>query len=74
MKYELLYTEISSEIPIENTDNYKIVIQIRLHPVDNIAPDFSKDIIVVSSNSQTGFEVDAQREQEIQNYLNQINQ
>jgi len=74
MKYELLNTIISAEMPILESDEYAVIITLRLHPTDNIASDFSKDVVVVSNNSQTGFEVDAQREQEIQNYLNQINQ
>ncbi len=78
MKYELINKSVSQEIDIyENdvkTDNYKAIITIGLHPTDGIAPDFSKDIEVISSNLQNGFEVDEQREQAIQDYLNLINQ
>ena len=58
----------------EPTDNYEVTITLGIHSIDNIAPDFSKDIIVTHYNSQTGFEVDEQREQAIQDYLNLINQ
>lgn len=79
MKYELINTSISPEYPVFDTNNqlttdYKVIITISLHPTDNIAPNFSKDIEVISSNSQTGFDVDAQRELAITNYINQINQ
>lgn len=88
MKYELIKTDISPERTImqdildgneniigqEPTDEYEVVITIGIHPTDGVAPDFSKDIIVTSNNSQTGFEVDIQRQQEIENYLNLINQ
>lgn len=79
MKYQLLNTSISSEIPIlgeagEATNDYQVIITLCLKPIDGIAPSFFKDIEVTSNNSQTGFEVDVQRQQEINNYLNLINQ
>lgn len=78
MKYELINKSISPEIEIyENgikTDTYKVIITLGLHPTDNIANDFSKDIIVTSNNAQTGFEVDVQRQQEIDNFILLINQ
>ena len=58
----------------ESTDNYKVTITLGIHPTDNIANDFSKDIEVISNNSQTGFEVDIQRQQEIDNFIILINQ
>jgi len=86
MKYELIKTDISSERVVmqdiieediivgqEPTDEYEVTITIGLHPIDGIAPDFSKDIIVRHNNHQTGFEVDTQREQEITNFLNYVN-
>lgn len=74
MKYELLNTIISAEMPIVDSDEYAVVITLRLHPTDNIASDFSKDIIVVSNNSQTGFEVDEIRQIAINDFLTLINQ
>lgn len=73
MKYRLLNTNISTEQSLEN-DEYKVTIYLNIEPIDGIAPIFSKLIEVISTNSQTGFEVDTQRQQEIQNYINQINQ
>lgn len=86
MKYELIKTDISTERTVmqdiiennnvvgqESTDEYEVTITIGLHSIDGIAPDFSKDIIVRHNNHQTGFEVDIQREQEITNFLNYVN-
>jgi len=88
MKYTISQTDISSERVImqnitdeqgniigqEPTNEYEVDITIGLKHLDNFIPPFSKTIIVKSNNTQTGFEVDIQREQEIQNYINQINQ
>jgi hypothetical protein len=86
MKYELIKTDISAERVVmldiiendnvvgqESTDEYEVTITIGLHPIDGIAPDFSKDIIVRHNNHQTGFEVDTQREFEINKYMTLIN-
>lgn len=86
MKYELIKTDISAERVVmldiiendnvvgqESTDEYEVTITLGIRPTDGIAPDFSKDIIVRHNNHQTGFEVDIQREQEITNFLNNIN-
>jgi len=78
MKFEMTSYEISKErVVFENnlpTDNYEVTITIGLQPTDGFIPPFSKDITVVSNNNMTGFQVDTQREIEIQNFLNQINQ
>jgi len=66
--------EVETIIGQEPTDEYEVIITLGIHPTDEIAPDFSKSIIVKSNNNQTGFEVDEQREQAIQDYLNLINQ
>jgi len=86
MKYELIKYDISAERVVmqdiieddiivgqEPTDEYEVTITIGIHPTDGVAPDFSKDIIVRHNNHQTGFEVDIQRDQEITNFLNYIN-
>lgn len=86
MKYELIKTDISAERVVmqdiiennnvvgqESTDEYEVTITIGLHTIDGIAPDFSKDIIVRHNNNQTGYEVDAQREFEINKYMTLIN-
>lgn len=86
MKYELIKKDISAErvvmqdvivddvvIGTEPTDEYEVTITMGIHPTDGIGADFSKDIIVRSSNSMTGFQVDDQRELAIDNYLQEIN-
>lgn len=86
MKYELIKKDISAErvvmqdvivddvvIGTEPTDEYEVTITIGIRPTDGIALDFSKDIIVRSSNSMTGFQVDYQREQAVADYMQSIN-
>ena len=87
MKYELIKTDISTERVIfqeiigENnetqkipTDEYEVDITIGLKHIDNFIPPFSKTITVKSNNSQTGFEVDEQRQLAIETFINEINQ
>lgn len=57
----------------EETDDYEVTITLGLHTADDLIPDFSKDIIVTSNNSMTGFQVDEQRELAVDNYLQAIN-
>jgi hypothetical protein len=72
MKYEKIGLGYGIETVIDE-DIYSINITIGLHPTDNIAPNFSVDIIVTSDNSQTGYEVDEQRSKAIEDYLELIN-
>lgn len=72
MKYEKINLGYGVEKIIDE-DKYSINITIGLHPTDNIAPNFSVDITVESNNSQTGYEVDAQRNDAVNEYLNLIN-
>lgn len=58
----------------EETDNYEVTITMGIHPTDGIGADFSKDIVVISSNAQTGFEVDDQREQAVTDFMASINE
>lgn len=58
----------------EETDNYEVTITMGIHPTDGIGADFSKDIVVISSNAQTGFEVDDQREQAVTEFMASINE
>jgi len=44
-----------------------------IHTTDGIGADFSKDITVVSNNSQTGFQVDIERATAIEEYMQSIN-
>jgi hypothetical protein len=72
MKYEKTGLGYGVETIIDE-NKYSINITIGLHPTDNIAPNFSIDIIVESDNSQTGYEVDEQRNKAIEDYLELIN-
>tara|TARA_R110000868_G_scaffold236129_3_gene490128 strand:+ start:341 stop:607 length:267 start_codon:yes stop_codon:yes gene_type:complete len=74
MTFELIKYDIGVESPANEDGNYSVNITIGIHCTDNVVPDFSKDIISTSNNSQTGTEVDLQREQEVNNYIIAINQ
>jgi len=73
MKYKLIKYNFGNETETDDEGNYSIIITISLHPTDGIAPDFSKDIIVQSNNNMTGYEVDAQRQAEIEAFILKIN-
>ena len=57
----------------ENTNEYSIDITLPLVTNDELAFQFSKTSLVVSQNSQTGYEVDAARATAVTNYLVEIN-
>jgi len=57
----------------EATDDYEVTITLGIHPTDGIGTDFSKDIIVKSNNSMTGFQVDEQRNLAVIEYIQEIN-
>ena len=65
--------EVETVTGQEETNEYDVTITMGIHPTDGIGADFSKDITVTSSNAQTGFEVDTQREQAVQDYIDSIN-
>ena len=73
MRYNLINTEVSREYAGDNDGEYKVTIYLFLKPIDNIAPVFSKDIELTHHDNQTGYEVDAQREFEINKYMTLIN-
>ena len=56
-----------------DADEYSIDITLPLVTNDELAFQFSKTILVVSQNSQTGYEVDAARATAVANYLIEIN-
>jgi phospholipase C len=66
MKYKLLKADYGNETETVN-DEYSINITLGLMGMDGLTSGigFSKDIVVTSHNSQTGFQVDAQREKAI---------
>jgi len=68
-----LIDEVETITGKEETDDYEVTITLGIHPTDGIGADFSKDITVKSNNSQTGFEVDEQRQQIVTDYMTQIN-
>ena len=65
--------EVETVTGQEETDEYDVTITMGIHPTDGICADFSKDIVVTSNNAQTGFEVDEQREQAVEDYMQSIN-
>lgn len=66
--------EVETVTGQEPTDDYEVTITMGIHPIDGIGADFSKDITVTSSNAQTGFEVDDQREQAVTDFMASINE
>lgn len=72
MRYNLIQTAYANETMIDE-HSYSIDIYLTLESTDGIAPYFSKMITVINLQSQTGFEVDAQRELEIKKYMESIN-
>lgn len=65
--------DVETVTSTEPTDSYEVTITMEIHPTDNIASNFSRDIIVTSDNHMTGFQVDEQREQAIADYMQSIN-
>ncbi len=65
--------EVETVTGQEPTDDYEVTITMGIHPIDGIGADFSKDIVVTSNNSQTGFQVDIERAMAIEEYMQSIN-
>lgn len=65
--------EVETVTGQEETNEYDVTITMGIHPTDGIGADFSKDIIVRSNNSQTGFQVDIERAQAIEAFIDNIN-
>ena len=65
--------EVETVTGQEPTDDYEVTITMGIHPTDNIASNFSRDIVVTSDNHMTGFQVDDQREQAVADYMQSIN-
>lgn len=63
---------IQADVSIDD-ETYSNDIVIYIEPIDGIAPRFTQVIKVVHSNKQNGFEVDAQREEEIIKFVESIN-
>lgn len=76
MRYKLRENEdlgYSVETTPDEHGNYSIDITLPLITTDALALKFSETINVVSNNSQTGTQVDEQRNLAVQAYLNEIN-
>jgi len=73
MRFIRVNTDYGKESETDEQGNYFTVITIALQSDDNKIPQFSKDITVISNNSMTGFEVDRQREQAIEEFLKEFN-
>lgn len=61
------------EIP-EGDSAYFVVVTISIKSNNKFVPDFDRLLGIVSLNSQTGFEVDAQRDKAINDYILKINE
>lgn len=72
MRFELTSTIINQEVKISDSE-YSATILLYIKEVNNKIPVFIKDILVLSNNSQTGYEVDHQRQLAIDDYINSIN-
>jgi len=72
MKYELVNTEVQFETPIDD-ETYKVDILLTFKSDNDLVPQFTKVLTVISDNKQTGYEVDEQRTNEINSYLSEIN-
>lgn len=72
--YSLKSATVIEETPTRQDGNYTAIINVELelsgYPELKI---FTPEFTVVSNNSQTGTEVDAQRQKEIDDYIKQIN-
>lgn len=66
-------TDIELPIIPEGDIAYYVTVNLWIKSNNQIFGDFQHILRIVSLNSMTGFEVDAQRELAIQDYINQIN-
>ena len=72
MKYSLINFSCGVETMLDE-NNYTCPIKIEIHPEDGIADNFLKSIDVISQNSMTGTEVDEQRLQAVNDFMDLIN-
>ena len=73
MKYELTEQPINITETEIDADTYSATITIFIKHTDSVAPSFNKQIEVISNNAMTGFEVDAQRNKAVNDYVVEIN-
>jgi hypothetical protein len=73
MTFEKTGVGYGSETEADDKGNYSMTITIGVKPSSDLIPPFSKDIVVESNNSMTGYEVDTQRDKAIEDFINQLN-
>jgi len=73
MTFQKVAVDYGKETEADEQGNYSCIITIGVKPSNDLIPPFSKDIIVESNNSQTGFEVDAQREKAVEDFIKELN-
>jgi hypothetical protein len=71
-RFEPINTVVDVEYQLTDT-LYSARVYVQFKDVKGIVPIFSKDTNVVSSNFQTGFQVDAQRLQAITELVGRVN-
>lgn len=74
MQFRLVQSVYGKETEVDEKGDYEVNITLALEPIDNdLIPPFSKDIVVVNNNAQTGYEVDATRQNAIDEFMCKIN-
>jgi hypothetical protein len=73
MKFEKTAVDYGKETEADEQGNYSCIITIGIKPSSDLIPTFSKDIVIESNNSQTGFEVDAQRKKAVEDFIKELN-
>lgn len=66
-------TNIPLPVIAEGDEAYYVNVNLWIKEENDLIPPFEKLIPIVSLNSMTGFEVDAQREQVINDFMNSLN-
>jgi hypothetical protein len=69
---EKLAIDIHPDVKIDD-DTYSTKITIGLHDEFEFIPDFSKDIDVIHSQEENGYDVDKKRQKEIKKFLTKQN-
>ena len=73
MTFSKIAVDYGKETDADEQGNYSCIITIGIKPSSELIPPFSKDIIVQSNNSQTGFEVDTQRLKAVEDFIKELN-
>jgi hypothetical protein len=73
MTFQKVAVNYGQETEADEQGNYSCTITIGIKSSSDLIPPFSKDIVFESSNSQTGYEVDAAREKAIKDFIEALN-